>query len=89
MAKPGFYLDESVHVAVASGLVRRGINAISAKDAGNLGLSDKEQINYAAKNDLVIVTHDADFLSSARECEHKGSYLFTRRNIQSGTWLEI
>ena len=72
MAKIRFYLDESVHVAVAYGLKRRGVDAISAKDAGNLGLSDEEQLKYAIKNDFVIVTHDADFLSLAMDHEHKG-----------------
>ncbi len=43
MVKLSFYLDESVHIAVANGLKRRGVDAISAKDAGNLGLSDEEQ----------------------------------------------
>ncbi|MBI4686224.1 MAG: DUF5615 family PIN-like protein [Nitrospirae bacterium] len=72
MAKLNFYLDESVNAAVANGLIRRGVNAISAKDAGGLGLSDGEQLNYALKNNLVIVTHDADFLSLGKEHEHRG-----------------
>lgn len=71
MAKLKFYFDESVNIAVADGLRRRGIDAISSKDAGNLGLSDEEQIKYAKANNFVIVTHDADFLSLAREIEHK------------------
>ena len=71
MVKLSFYLDESVHIAVANGLKRRGVDAISAKNAGNLGLSDEEQIKYTAKNNLVIVTHDTDFLSLAKEREHK------------------
>lgn len=38
------YTDESVPVAVATGLNRRGIKATSARDAGNLELSDEEQL---------------------------------------------
>ncbi|MFZ3090456.1 MAG: DUF5615 family PIN-like protein [Nitrospirota bacterium] len=72
MAKLKFYLDESVNIAVVDGLRRRGIDTLSAKDAGNLGLSDEEQIKYAKANNFVIVTHDADFLSLARNIEHKG-----------------
>jgi len=38
------YTDESVPVAVAEGLRRRGIEAWSARDAGKLGMSDEEQV---------------------------------------------
>lgn len=82
MAKLKFYFYESVNIAVADGLRRRGIDAISSKDAGNLGLSDEEQIKYAKANNFVIVTHDADFLSLAREIEHKG-IVFVRQQKYS------
>ena len=70
MPKLRFYLDESVHVAVADGLQRRGIEATTAKDAGNLSLSDEEQLKYAIENNFVIV--DVDFLSLAMKLEHNG-----------------
>ncbi len=63
MGKIRFYLDESVNIAVASGLRRRGIIALTARDSGTLGLTDIEQIEYATQNGLVIVTHDDDFYS--------------------------
>jgi predicted nuclease of predicted toxin-antitoxin system len=72
LAKLAFYTDESVNVAVAEGLKRRGVKVISARDADKLGLSDKEQLAYATKKNLVIVTHDDDFLSMAMKFEHKG-----------------
>ena len=72
MAKLKFYLNESVNIAVANGLIRRDVEAISAKDIGNLGLSDEERLTYAIKNNLVIITHDADFLSMAMNFKHKG-----------------
>lgn len=72
MANLAFYTNESVTVAVAEGLKRRGVNALSARDVGNLGLSDEEQLIYATKEDLVIVTHDDDFLSMAMDIKHKG-----------------
>ncbi|MDR4508739.1 MAG: hypothetical protein MRJ65_10990 [Candidatus Brocadiaceae bacterium] len=43
MAKIVFYTNESVNVAVAEGLKRRGFKVVSARDVGNLGFSDKEQ----------------------------------------------
>lgn len=72
MAKLKFYLDESVHVAVANGLRRRGIAAVTAKEAGNLGLSDEEQLKFAGNNGFVIVSHDADFLAIAMDAAHIG-----------------
>ena len=72
MVKLAFYTDESVNVVAAEGLKRRGVNALSARDAGNLGSSDQEQLAYARKKNLVIVTHDDDFLSMAMEVQHKG-----------------
>ena len=59
------YTDESVPVAVAAGLKRRGVTAISAREAGNLGLSDEEQFAYAYTHHLLLFTHDTDFLQLA------------------------
>lgn len=72
MAKLVFYTNESVNIAVAEGLKRRGVKVITARDAGNLGLSDEEQFEYARQKGMVIVTHDDDFLSLYSELEHKG-----------------
>lgn len=72
MAKIRFYFDESVNVAIGAGLVRRGVYAITAKEAGNLRLADIEQLEYAAQHGFVIVTHDDDFLSIAVRKMHSG-----------------
>jgi len=72
LAKPAFYTNESVRIAVAEGLKRRGLKALTARDKGNLGLSDKEQLEYAKGKKLVIVTHDDDFLFLAATFEHAG-----------------
>ena len=56
------YTDESVPVAIAEELKQRGIDALSCRDAGNYGLKDEGQFNYAYENHFVIFTHDDDFL---------------------------
>ena len=61
------YTAESVPVAIAAGLNRRGVSATTARDAGNLGLSDQEQLEYAAANHLLLFTHDTDFLQLAHQ----------------------
>jgi len=65
MGKLRIYTDESASVAIAEGLKRRGVDAFSARDARNLGLTDEEQLTYAGKEKLTIFTHDTDFLQIA------------------------
>lgn len=60
------YTNESVHVGVAAGLKRRGVDAFSALDVGNLGLTDEAQLDYAVAEHASIFTHDADFLRLAQ-----------------------
>lgn len=66
------YINESVHVAIAVGLQQRGVDAWSARDAGNLGLTDEEQLAYAIREHAAIFTHDADFLRIAHARAQQG-----------------
>lgn len=66
------FADESVPVAVVTGLQRRGVDALSARDAGNLGLSDWEQFTFANENSYLLFTHDVDFLKLAAEANTLG-----------------
>lgn len=78
--------DESVDVAVAEGLKRRGVHAWSAKGAGNLGCTDKEQLEYAARERVVIFTHDDDFLSiiARPDQEHYGVIYVHQQKLSVG-----
>ena len=90
MAKIIFYTNESVDVAVADGLKRRGVKVVSARDAGNLGLSDGEQLEYARKNNFVIITHDNDLLLMAVEIKHKGIvYVHQESSIVLGILIRM
>ena len=62
MGKIRICTNESVSVAIAEGLKRRGVDAFSARDTGNLGLTDEQQLTYAVKEKVTIFTHDTDFL---------------------------
>lgn len=66
------YTNESVPVAIAEGLRRRGIDAQSCRDIGNYGLSDEQQFDYACKSGFVIFTHDDDFLKLNIEYVNQG-----------------
>jgi len=65
MGKIRIYTNESVDVAIAEGLKRRGVDAFSARDTGNLGLMDEGQLAYAGNEKAAIFTYDTDFLRIA------------------------
>lgn len=80
------YADENVNIAIVEGLRRRGVEAWSAIDKGNLGLSDEEQLRYALEEKATIFTHDDDFLSMAAESgiEHCGIIYVHQQHISIG-----
>jgi predicted nuclease of predicted toxin-antitoxin system len=68
-----FYLDEHVPHAVASGLRRRGVDVLTAPEAGMLGAEDGAHLALATKQGRVIFTQDADFLRlHAAGSDHTG-----------------
>lgn len=52
------YLDEDVHVLVADLLQARGFDVITARDAGQLQVTDAEQLAYAITQGRTLVTHN-------------------------------
>ena len=65
MGKVRIYTNESVDVAIVDGLERKGVDAFSARDTGNLGFTDEEQLIFARREKAAIFTHDTDFLQIA------------------------
>jgi predicted nuclease of predicted toxin-antitoxin system len=72
MGRIRIYTNESVDIAIAVGLKKRGVNAFSARDAGNLGLTDEEQLNFAVDQRASVFTHDSDFLRIAARWTEEG-----------------
>jgi hypothetical protein len=57
------YLDEDVHKRVASALRLRRFDVISAHEVGRWGLSDAEQLTYAATEGRALFTYNTpDYL---------------------------
>jgi hypothetical protein len=54
--------DEHVPKAVAKGLRGRGIDAVTAAEAGTLGASDSSVFDHLKAERRVVITHDADYL---------------------------
>jgi len=72
MGRIRIYTNESVNIAIADGLKRRGVDAFSVRDAGKLGLTDEEQLIFANEEKASIFTHDTDFLGIAAKWINDG-----------------
>jgi predicted nuclease of predicted toxin-antitoxin system len=80
-----FHLDESMPNAVADGLRRRGVDVTTSSDAGLLGASDEDQLNFARGVGRVTITRDQDFLRlDARGVDHVGIIYWTERQRTIG-----
>jgi len=66
------YCDENIESAIIAGLRRRGIEVVSAQDAGDLGKGDEYHLKHASELEAVILTHDVDFLRIAHQWQQEG-----------------
>jgi uncharacterized protein with PIN domain len=79
------YLDEDLSVLVATLLRARGFAAVTTQEAGLLGRSDAEQLEFSVARQKVLLTHNrADFEALAREYfssnqKHYGIIIAVRR----------
>ena len=73
MSEIRFYMDENMDPTIAEQLVRRGIDAVTVRELGELGDADINHLQRATEMERVLVTHDADFLRlDAEGVEHAG-----------------
>jgi predicted nuclease of predicted toxin-antitoxin system len=62
------YLDEDVNPLLAKDLRQRGYDALATSEAGNVGLGDRDQFEFARGQSRAMLTHNRDdFLQIARE----------------------
>jgi predicted nuclease of predicted toxin-antitoxin system len=67
------YTDEDVTDDLAPALRRRGYDAQSTAEAGNLSLSDEDQLRYAAEQGRAILTYNIeDFILLAHQWHEQG-----------------
>lgn len=57
-----FFADQHFPAAVTDGLIRRGIDVITAQSVGRCGVNDADQLAYATGQNRVVLTFDSDFL---------------------------
>ena len=62
MADPvRFYFDQHLPGIAVAALRRRGVDVLTAHEAGTCGNPDDEQLRFATANGRAMVTFDADF----------------------------
>ena len=64
------FFDESMAVAIAEQLTRRGIDSITVRDIERLGEDDRTLLQLATEDGRVMVTADADFKKIAQMETH-------------------
>ena len=62
MARIKFLTDEHVPSAATKGLRARGVDAMTAAEAGILGAADEWLLAHANVEGRVLITYDVDFL---------------------------
>lgn len=79
------YLDEDVDVLVAQLVTSHGFDAITSRDAGQLGRNDEEQLAYAVEHKRAFVTHNRTHFEALAEqhfaasLDHFGIIIAVRR----------
>jgi hypothetical protein len=56
-------MDQHYPAPVTQGLRRLGIDVVTVQEAGRCGLSDADQLAFAAAAERVTVTFDSDYLA--------------------------
>ena len=62
-----FYFDQHMPNIAVAALRRRGVDVLTAHEAGTCGRTDEEQLRFATADGRAIVTFDADYLTLADE----------------------
>jgi predicted nuclease of predicted toxin-antitoxin system len=83
-----FHLDEHISAHIAAGLRRRNIDVTTAADAGLIGATDKEHLEFASLSGRVVVTQDDDFLRlHAQAMAHAGIAYCRQQSASVGEML--
>lgn len=66
------YADEDVDKSVVLSLKGKGVDITSVDQEERKDLSDKEQFNFAIKEDRAVLTEDSDFVKISEGEKHHG-----------------
>jgi len=58
LTKISLYLDEHVQLALAESLRTRGVDVLTTQEAGNICLSDVDQLIFAKENKRILFSYN-------------------------------
>jgi predicted nuclease of predicted toxin-antitoxin system len=67
-----FYFDEHLAGLTVAALRTRGVDVLTADEAGTRTDPDDDQLRYATTAGRVVVTHDSDYLTLAADFQARG-----------------
>lgn len=67
-----FYTDKHIHKAVATQLRQRGVDVVRCEEVGMGDAKDHEHLEYALRENRVMITGDVDFLLIHDEWQRSG-----------------
>ena len=80
MNKIRLYMDEHIHPAVVAALRARGVDVLTAQEAGLLSTPDLRHLEFASQQRRVLYSLDADFTRlHAAGNRHAGIVFASRR----------
>lgn len=86
------YADENVDDRIIRGLRLRGLDMITAVEAGMIGKTDSEQLSHASLRSRVLLTSDQDFLElhprwMQEGRQHAGIIYYSQYRVTVGTCI--
>ncbi len=85
-----FYMDQHYPHAVTQGLRQRGIDVLTAQQAGRCGLADTDQLAFATGEEWVIATFDTDYLALHQSgMKHAGIAWCPQRKYGIGMLVQL
>lgn len=92
MASLKVYTDEDIDVAVSKALRLRGVKASSTLESKNLGCTDLQQLEHAASQKAVLLTHNiSDFARIHYETIASGNHhygIILAKQLSVGTIIK-
>lgn len=89
MARIQFHLDHNVATAVAAGLRQRGIDVTFAWEVHLETATDETHLEFALRENRVLVTHDSDFLALANRFPHAGIAYCHQNKLKVGELIDV
>lgn len=85
-----YFFDEHINGAIAEQLLVRGIDVLTAQDAGRAGkkIPDDQQLLFATAQGRVVVTEDRDFVALAYTQTPHAGIILLQRPLGIGGFIE-